>query len=268
MKPTLASALQGLIEHRGLLLSLVQRDIETRYRGTLLGFFWAVVYPLMMLAVYAFVFGGIFNSRWGSQGGMTDFVQMLYCGLIVHGIFSETLTRSPSAVLSNPGYVKKVVFPLELLPLCQLVSAAFNGIVSLILLCLFLLWQHHTLPATAFLTPLILAPLLLLTAGAAWFLAALGIFFRDVGQMINVVMAVLMFLSPVFYPVSSTPPVAQQFIYLNPLTYPMEELRAVVVQGVSPNWLHWLGYLGVSALVALGGLWFFQRSRPAFADVI
>lgn len=234
----------------------------------MLGFLWAVVYPLMMLAVYAFVFGGVFNARWESGGGMKDFVLMLYCGLIVHALFSETLTRSPTAVLSNPSYVKKVVFPLELLPISYLASAIFNTMIGLGLLCVFLLIQHQSIPLTALYVPLVLIPLLLLTAGLAWFLAAIGVFFRDVGQMIGVAMSVLLFLSPVFYPASSAPALAKKLIYLNPLTYPMEELRAVVILGNQPDWLHWMAYAAASIVVAFGGLWIFQKSRPAFADVI
>lgn len=267
-KFSVTSGIRSLYANRSLLRSLVIRDIETRYRGTMLGFLWAVVYPLMMLTVYAFVFGGVFNARWGGSGDMKDFVLMLYCGLIVHGLFSETLTRSPTAVLSNPSYVKKVVFPLELLPFSHLASALFNALVGLGLLCIFLLIQQHGIPVTALLVPLVLSPLLLLTAGLAWFLAAIGVFFRDVGQMIGVVMSVLLFLSPVFYPVSSTPSVAQKLIYMNPLTFPIEELRAVLILGNQPHWLHWLAYFGVAIMVAVAGLWIFQKSRPAFADVI
>ncbi len=264
----IASGIRTLHEQRGLLRSLVIRDIQTRYRGTMLGFLWAVVYPLMMLAVYAFVFGGVFNARWSSTGGMKDFVLMLYCGLIVHAVFAETLTRSPSAILANPSYVKKVVFPLELLPFTHLVSAIFNALIGLGLLCIFLLIQHHSIPATAVLAPLVLAPLLLLTAGFAWFLAAIGVFFRDIGQMIGVVMSVLLFMSPVFYPASSAPPLAQKLIYLNPLTYPIEALRSVLILGAQPDWFYWLAYAGISILVAIAGLWVFQKTRPAFADVI
>lgn len=267
-KFSVTSGIRSLYANRSLLRSLVIRDIETRYRGTLLGFLWAVVYPLMMLTVYAFVFGGVFNARWGSGGGIKDFVLMLYCGLIVHGLFSETLTRSPSAVLSNPSYVKKVVFPLELLPFSHLASALFNALVGLGLLCIFLLIQQHSIPVTALLVPLVLSPLLLLTAGLAWFLAAIGVFFRDVGQIIGVAMSVLLFLSPIFYPASSTPALAQKLIYLNPLTYPIEELRAVLILGNQPHWLHWLAYFGVAVVVAVAGLWIFQKSRSAFADVI
>lgn len=265
---SLTSGFRSLYANRGLLRALVIRDIQTRYRGTMLGFVWALVYPLMMLAVYAFVFGGVFNARWGSGGGIKDFVQMLYCGLIVHGVFSDTLSRSPTAVLANPNYVKKVVFPLELLPVSHLAAAVFNALIGLCLLCLFLLIQHHTLPVTALLAPLVFVPLLVLTAGLAWFLATIGVFFRDVGQMIGVIMSVLLFLSPVFYPASSVPALAQKLIYLNPLTYPIEELRAVLILDAQLDWLYWLAYTGVAILIAVAGLWVFQKTRPAFADVI
>lgn len=265
---TVNSGLHSLYANRSLLRSLVIRDIESRYRGTLLGFMWAIVYPLMMLSVYAFVFAGVFKARWGGSGDMKDFVLMLYCGLIVHAIVSETLSRSPSAILLNPSYVKKVVFPLELLPISHLASALFNAVIGLLLLCVFLLVQHHAIPYSAAYVPLVLLPLLLLTAGLAWLLAALGVFFRDIGQMIGVAMSVLMFLSPVFYPTSVVPAMAQQLLYLNPLTFPMEELRAVLILGQQPDWWHWAVYFGVAMVVALSGMWLFQKARPAFADVI
>lgn len=263
----LASGIHSLYTNRSLLRSIVIRDIHTRYRGTMLGFLWAVIFPLMMLAVYAFVFGGVFNARWGT-GDMEDFVLMLYCGLIVHSVFSETLSRSPSAILSNPSYVKKVVFPLELLPVSHLASAGFNALISLGLLGVFVLIQHQSIPLTAVYVPLVLAPLLMLTVGLAWFLASIGVFFRDVGQLIGVIMSMLLFLSPVFYPASSAPVLAQKLIYLSPLTYPIEELRAVMILGNQPAWGNWLAYVAVSSIVAIGGLWIFQVSRPAFADVI
>lgn len=193
---------------------------------------------------------------------------MLYCGLIVYGVFADTLTRSPTAVLANPSYVKKVVFPLELLPVVHLFSALFSGVVGLLLLALFVFIGARELPMSSLLVPLVFAPLLLLTLGIGWFLAALGVFFRDVGQVITVVMSLMMFLSPVFYPISSAPLVAQFLMYLNPITFPIEALRQVMVLGTIPSWEYWVIYTLVSVAVALGGLWFFQRSRPAFADVI
>jgi lipopolysaccharide transport system permease protein len=210
----------------------------------------------------------VFNARWVSGGDMKDYVLMLYCGLIVHALFSETLTRSPMSVLSNPSYVKKIVFPLELLPLSQLAAATFNALIGITLLCIFLIIQRSSIPSTVLYLPLLFLPLLLLTAGLAWFLAAIGVFFRDVGQIIGVTMSILLFLSPVFYPASSAPTLAQKLIYLNPLTYPIEELRAVLILGNQLDWDRWLIYFSISIFVAFGGLWIFQKSRPAFADVI
>lgn len=260
--------LRSLVVNRQLLRSIVVRDIQTRYRGTTLGFLWVLAYPLMMLAVYTFVFGGVFGARWGNKGSMGEFVLMLYCGLIVYGLFSETLTRSPGAVVSNPGYVKKVVFPLELLPVSHLVSSLLNVVIGLALLSLALIAQQQYIPITALLAPLVLAPLLLMTAGLAWFLAAIGVFFRDVGQIIGVAMSLLLFLSPIFYPASSAPVLAKALLNVNPLTYPIEELRGIFLLGVIPSWIHLMVYALFSALMAVCGLWIFQRTRPAFADVV
>lgn len=248
--------------------TLVARDIQGKYRGTALGLSWVVIHPLLMLAVYAFVFGGIFNVRWRGQGNIVDFVQMLYCGLVVYGVFSDTISRAPGAVLANPNYVKKIVFPLELLPLSHLATSTVHALISIGLLCLFLIVQKHHLAATALLIPVVLTPLLIFTAGVAWLLAAVGVFLRDINQVIGVAMSVLLFLSPIFYPVSSVPSMARPLIYLNPLTYPIEALRQVLILGTPPNWLHWVAYAGAATIVALAGMWLFQRFRPAFADVV
>jgi len=267
-KFSITSGIRSLYTNRSLRRLLVIRNIETRYRGTMLGFLWAVVYPLMMLAVYTFVFGGMFNARWSGSRDMIDFVLMLYCWLIVHGVFSETLTRSPAVVLSNPSYVRKVVIPLEFFPFTHLASAMFNILVGLGLLCIFLLIQHHAISVTALLGPLVLAPLPLFTAGLVWFLAAIGVFSRDVRKMIGVVLSILLFLNPVFYHASSTPSLAPKLIYMNPLTFPIEELTTALIFGNQPHWLHWLAYFSVAIVMAVSGLWLFQKSRPAFADVI
>ncbi len=267
-KYSIVPGFRGIYANKDLLQSLVTRDIQMRYRGTLLGSLWVIIYPLIVLLVYTFVFGGVFNARWTSGGGIKDYIFMLYSGLIVHTLFSEVLTRSPTAVLSYPSYVKKVVFPLELLPICHLGSAIFNALIGLGLLCTFLAIERLSLPPTALSIPFVFFPLILLIAGLAWFFAAIGIFFRDVGQIIGVVMPILLFLSPVFYPVSSAPALAQKLIYLNPLTYPIEELRAVLILGNPIDWSRWIIYFIISIVIAIFGFWFFQNSRPAFADVI
>lgn len=267
-KFSITCGIRSLYTNPSRLHSLVIRDIETRYRGTMLGFLWAVVYPLMMLAVYTFVFGGMFNARWGGSRDMIDFVLMLYCWLIVQGVFSATLMRSPAVVLSNPSYVKKAVLPLEFLPFTHLASAIFNILVVLGLLCIFLLIQHYAIFVTALLGPLVLAPLLWFTVGLVWFLAAIGVFCRDVRKMIGVVLSILLFVSPVFHPASSTPSLAPKLIYMNPLTFPIEELTAALIFGNQSHWLHWLAYFSVAIVMAVSALWLFQKSRPAFADAI
>lgn len=260
--------LGSMYKHRDLLRSLVRREIEGKYRASVLGKLWIVVYPLMMLGVYTFVFGGVFSARWGGKGDLTDFVPMLYCGLIVHAIFAETLSKAPHLIVSNPNYVKKVVFPLELLPVSSLLMALFNAAVSFILLLLLVLFFKHSLHWTLIFTPLIILPLLLYAIGGAWLIAALGVFFRDIEQFIGVLMSMLLFLSPVFYSVDSVPLIAQQLMKLNPLVYPIEEVRNVVLLGALPDWKPWLLNMLVAAGIAWSGLWVFERARPAFADVV
>ena len=257
-----------VLSQRQLLKDLVAREIQSRYRGTVLGFAWLVVYPVLMMGVYSFVFGGVFKSRWTVQGTMTEFVIMLFCGLIMFTIFSEVANRAPSTITGNPNFVKKVVFPLELLPLVSLGAALFNALISFMILCFLILAVNLGIPATAVFASLVLLPLLLITAGVSWGLAALGVFFRDLGQMVGIITSMMLFLSPVFFPVASAPQAARWLLNFNPLTYPIEEMRHVLILGQAPDW----GYLGLYMIAALTaawtGLWMFQRSRPAFADVL
>lgn len=257
-----------MIRQRQLLKALIVREIQSRYRGTVLGFAWLVVYPVLMMSVYSFVFGGVFKSRWMNQGSMGEFVVMLFCGLIVFTIFSEVVNRAPCLIAGNPNFVKKVVFPLELLSLVSLGAAVFNALISFVILCFLMLILGFDIPATAALAPFIALPLLLMTIGISWGLAALGVFFRDLNQVIGIVTSMMLFLSPVFFAVSAVPEAARWLLNVNPLTYPIEEMRRVLIVGQFPEWSH-LGMYLLSAIgVAWAGLWLFQRSRPAFADVL
>lgn len=269
MRPaTVSGAVREILSQRRLLLELVRRDVQARHRGTFFGLGWLVAYPVLMMSVYTFVFGGVFKSRWANQGGLGDFVVMLFCGLIVFTLFAEVANRASGAITGQPNFVKKVVFPLQLLPLVPLGSALFNAAVSLAILLVLMLATGSGIPPTALLAPLVLLPLLLLTAGVAWGIAALGVFFRDLGQIVGIATSALLFLSPVFFPVAVVPAAARPLLLANPLTYPMEELRHVLVVGQAPDWVHLALYSAVAAALAWGGLWLFQRSRPAFADVL
>jgi lipopolysaccharide transport system permease protein len=260
--------LGAIYKNGDLLRSLVKREIQSKYRATTLGLIWVVVYPLMMLGVYTFVFGGVFGARWGNQGDLGYFVPMLYCGLIVHAIFAETLSKSPGLIVNNPNYVKKVVFPLELLPVGSLLSALFNAATGFTLLIIFAAAVQHIVHWTIVFIPLVLLPLILYTIGFAWLLAALGVFFRDIEQFIGVLMTMLLFLSPVFYSASSAPLLAQKLLMFNPIAYPIEEMRNVILLGQTLQWKSWLLNLTISFGAAWFGLWVFEKTRPAFADVI
>jgi lipopolysaccharide transport system permease protein len=268
MPNSVTIGLGSIYRNRGLLRSLVKREIEVKYRSSVLGKLWVVIYPLVMLGVYTFVFGGVFRSRWAGSGDLTDFVPMLYCGLIVHAIFAETVGKSPSLIVNNSNYVKKVIFPLLLLPVTNLLAALFNAAISFALLLLMVLAFKHHVSWTLVFAPVVLLPLFLLTIGCAWIIAALGVFFRDIEQFMGILMSMLLFLSPVFYSTESAPPVARKLLMINPLSYPIEEIRNVVVLGIAPSLSTWVLNMLPAMMVAWIGLWVFERARPAFADVI
>ena len=192
--------------HRDLIGQMIHRDVTGRYRGSILGIVWSFFNPVLMLAVYTFVFSVVFKARWqvGSDN-QTEFAIVLFAGMIVFGVFSECVNRAPGLILNNPNYVKKVVFPLEIMPWVSLGSAFFHALVSLGVLLLFSLIVSQSCPWTVFLLPAVLLPLALLVLGLGWFFSSLGVYLRDVGQTIGLVTTVLMFLSPVFYPVTAIP---------------------------------------------------------------
>src|SRR6266576_5448040 len=214
--------------NRHLVMQLTKRDVLGRYRGSDLGLAWSFFNPLVMLVVYTFVFSVVFKARWGVGGeDKVNFAIILFVGLIVYGLFAECINRAPSLILSNPNYVKKVVFPLEILPCVAIGSALFHSGISLIVLLGAQLLMNQRLPWTVMVFPIILLPLLLATTGFAWLLSALGVYVRDIVQTTSILTTVLMFLSPLFYPVSALPKNYQLWLHLNPLTFMIEESRNV-----------------------------------------
>jgi lipopolysaccharide transport system permease protein len=248
---------------------MTKREVIGRYRGSVMGLAWSFFNPVLMLAVYTFVFSEVFQSRWvGQETGKGGFAILLFVGMIVHGLFSECANRSPSLIITHGNYVKKIVFPLEILTVVTVGSALFHTCISLIVLVAAQFLLTHQLHASAVFFPLVLLPLLIATLGISWWLSALGVYLRDVGQIIVVLTTVLLFLSPVLYPVAALPAVYQPWLKLNPLTYIIEESRNVLLFGQVPQW----GSLTVAMLIGLGialaGFWFFQKTRKGFADVI
>lgn len=261
---------EGLWSNRSLIRQLVRREILGRYRGSILGLAWSFFNPILMLVIYTFVFSVVFSARWGvsQDGSRADFAILLFIGLIVHGFFAECLNRAPSLVLQNVNFVKKVVFPLDLLPIVVLASALFHTIISFLVLAAAMLIAHGSVHPTAVYAPLVFLPLLLATAGCSWFLASLGVFARDVGQVIGILTTILMFLSPVFYPISAVPPAFRPWLLANPLTFIIEQSRSVLFYGESPDWGGLAIYALVGTAIALLGYAWFQKTRKGFADVL
>lgn len=256
-------------QHRRLILRLAKREVDARYRGSMLGIVWAVLNPLLMLVVYTFVFTTVFQARWGGAGETSgEFALLLFSGMILFNIFSECVTRAPGLLLENVSYIKKVVFPLEILPLVGLAVALFNAALGFLILAVFHLAVLGLPPATALLLPLMLAPLCLTTLGICWFLASAGVFLRDIRQIVGVVVTVLMFLSPIFYPISSLPERFRTVIHLNPLTPILEQSKDLLFWGRIPPPQDWaLATLAGWACAWLGYLWF-MKTRRGFADVV
>lgn len=256
--------------NRQLIWQMSRRDISSRYRGSLIGLTWSFINPVLMLLVYTFVFSVVFKARWsvGGNESKTDFAIILFAGMIVFNLFAEIVNRSPGLITSNVNYVKKVVFPLEILPWVALGSALFHTAISLVVLLLVQFILHLSLPWTGIFFPLALLPLIFASMGFAWFLSALGVFVRDVGQITGIFVTILMFMSAVFYPISALPEQYQGLLRLNPLVLIITESRKSLVLGELPDWISIVMALLVSLVIAFAGFWWFQKVRKGFADVI
>jgi lipopolysaccharide transport system permease protein len=256
--------------NRQLILQMTKREVLGRYRGSVMGLAWSFFNPIMMLTVYTFVFSVVFKARWGVGGddGKGSFAILLFVGMIVHGLFAECANRAPALIISNVSYVKKIVFPLEVLPWVAMGSALFHAGVSLFVLLGVQFLLNQALPLTAIFFPIIVFPLILATMGVAWFLSAIGVYLRDVSQTVGILTTVLLFLSPVFYPISALPERYQIWLKLNPLTFIIEEGRKTLVFGLPPDWMSWSVTMIASSAIAWLGFWFFQKTRKGFADVL
>ncbi|MEI7464977.1 MAG: ABC transporter permease [Burkholderiales bacterium] len=259
----------SLLSNLALVRQLSARELHARYRGSFLGAAWLVLVPLLMLAVYTFVFTVVFPSRWkGGTGDKTEFAILMYSGLVVFGFFGEILGRAPRLIVDHANYVKKVVFPLEALVWVMIGPAVFTLGVNLLILLAFIVLTGTLPPATVLLVPIYLTPLVLLSAGLAWLLASVGVFLRDLGQVIGVVVSALMFVTPIFYPVSAVPPSMQTLLHLNPLTYYVTACRSLTVTGDLPSATSTATAVAVAMAVAWIGSGWFRYSRHAFADVL
>ena len=262
--------LSSLFNHKYLFLQMLKRDIQQRYRGSQLGFLWAFFHPILMLLVYTFVFGIVMKLKWNITGqDNINFGLVLFAGLLCHSLMAEVVMKSVSSITSNAQYVKKVVFPIEILSLVTLANAIFHMFLGVVILLIIYLATGNSLHWTLLLAPVVLLPFVVFLLGLSWLLAVLGIYIRDLGQIVGVIMTVLMFMCSIVFPFERLPLEIQPFVlWLNPLTIIVEQLRAVMLFGQMPDW-YLLGIYSIGALAMFFiGTWLFQRTRDGFADVI
>ncbi len=265
----LAYILTSLVKHRFVIGQLSRRAILGRYRGTVLGLFWSLFTPLVMLGVYTFVFGKVLEVRWPDQGGGSlEFAAILFSGMIIHGILAECLTQASTLIASNPQYVKKVVFPLEALPWVTVISAFFQGLISTGVLVAYVWIVNEKLTWHVILFPLPLFSLTLVCIGIGWLIAATAVFLKDIAQVTGILSTILFFMAPILYPKTALPEGFQNILYLNPITFVIEQFRSVVLWGEMPDWSGLGIYTAVALIFCWGSLVWFQRSRRGFADVL
>jgi lipopolysaccharide transport system permease protein len=248
---------------------MTRRELQSRYKGSVLGLSWSLLTPLLMLLVYTFVFSVVFKARWGGDLGQDKamFATILFVGVLIHGLMSEVLNRAPISIVAHPNYVKKVVFPIEILPVVHLAVALVHTLLAIIVLLAVLLMQHQ-LHWSVLWAPLVILPFTVLILGFAWFLAALGVFVRDTSLVMPMLTMVMMFLAPVFYPLNAVPETFRNFMWLNPLTFIIEQVRAVLIWGQSPDFTGLALYSMMACLLAWCGFAWFQKTRKVFADVL
>lgn len=262
--------ISGIWKYRDLLSQLVRRNIETRYKGTMMGLVWMVVTPLVMLSVYTFIFGVIFKARWSAGLGDSKaaFALVLFCGMTMFNIFSESVNGSVGIVTGNPNYVKKVVFPLEILPVSAVLSAFFFGLIWIGILFVGISLVLHKICLTSICLPLVFIPLILFSCGFAWFVASLGVFLRDLTHVIGILLQVLYFMTPIFYSAEMVPASLRPILLLNPLTSIVQSTRQILMYGQWPNWILLGSVTLLSMLVAQLGYFWFMKTKRGFADVL
>lgn len=251
-----------------LIMSLARRELAARYKGSVLGIVWAVLTPIVMIAIFTFIFAGIFKARFGASASQWDYALYLFCGLLPWTAFQESLQLSSNTIVSHANLVKRVVFPLETLPVAQSLAAVANQMFGTAALLVAALVIRHEVHATALLLPLLVIPQLVATLGAAWLLASLGVFLRDIVQGITLVLMAWMYLTPIIYPESIVPERYRAIINLNPFTPLIRNYRRLMLEGAAPDWTGLAYFTAFALLSFVLGYWWFAKTRKNFADVI
>jgi lipopolysaccharide transport system permease protein len=252
-----------------LISRLIGREFRARYRGSLLGVVWAILTPLLTVLVFTFVFSVVFKTKWGVDKTTNgSFVVILLLGLAINNIFAESISRAPTVIMANVSYVKKVVFPLEVLPVVVVIGSLVNASFSLGIVIVANFFITGIVHSTLLFLPFILAPYLLLVVGVTMFFSSIGVFIRDLSQIVGLLVTILLFMTPIFYPLSSVPEPYRAWLYLNPLTFTIEQARGVSLFGLPPDWTGISLYSAGAVAILAAGLFWFQRTRNGFADVM
>ncbi len=263
------SPFKQCIQYRDLILTMVARDISVKYKGSVLGILWAFLNPLFMLAIYTFVFKYVFNARWPTENAATvNYAVILFAGLVLHTWLADVMSRSVSMIADHANFVKKIQFPLIILPWIAVIAAGVQFLMGLVVLVLFMMVLGSPLHPEMVLLPLILVPFLMMLIGVAWLLAALGVFVKDLSQLIGTMVTMMLFTSTVFFSLHNAPEIIRPILLLNPLTIPLDALRNVMLFGQAPDWILLGGYSVVAFLVMHLGYFVFQRLNTLFADVL
>ena len=251
-----------------LIVSLTRRELAARYRGSVLGFLWTLVTPIVMIAIFTIIFAGIFKAKFGASSSQWDYALYLFCGLLPWNAFQESLQLSSTTIVAHGNLVKRVVFPLETLPVSLSLAAVVNQLFGTLVLIVAAIVLRHEFHATLVYLPLVLIPQLIATLGAAWLVASLGVFIRDIVQGIGLLLMAWMYLTPIIYPESLVPANYRAAINLNPFTPLVRSYRRIILDGLAPDWQGLAYFLGFGLILFLLGYWWFARTRKNFADVI
>jgi len=251
-----------------LVLSLARRELLLRYKGSALGVIWAVLTPVVMIVIFTFIFAGIFGARFGVRSSPWEYAIYLFCGLLPWNMFQETLILSATTIVSHANLVKRVVFPLETLPIAQALAALANQMFGTLALLVATIIIRQELHLTVLWLPLLLIPQLVATLGAAWLIASLGVFLRDIAQGISLFLMAWMYLTPIIYPESIVPERYRFYININPFTPLIRSYRRILIEGAAPDWSGLAYFTAVAILCFLFGYWWFAKTRKNFADVI
>jgi len=251
-----------------LVLSLARRDLVSRYKGSALGIVWAVLTPVVMIAIFTFIFANIFGARFGASSSAWDYALYLFCGLLPWTMFQETVQRASTTIVDHANLVKRVLFPLETLPTALTLSSLANQLFGTIALLVATLILRKSLPLTIFWLPILLIPQTLLAMGAAWLVASLGVFLRDLAQGITLFLLAWMYLTPIIYPESVVPERYRGLLEINPFTPLIRSYRLAMLDGTRPDWTGMAYFSAFAIVVFCVGYWWFARTRKNFADVI